>query len=304
MRVAVFGATGFVGSYILDELVAGGHHPAVLIRPGSEDKLRHAEQCSIVPGDISDTDAVARTLQGCDVAIYLIGILREDPSKGITFDALQYEGAKRAINLAVENSVKHFLLMSANGIDDGGTDYQRSKYAAEQHLQASDIRCTIFRPSVIFGDPRGLTEIGTQLCQQMIDPPIPAPAFFRGLSPSKGSFSMTPVHVADVAKAFVLALETDTCGLYPLGGTETLRWPEMIRRLAAARGRRKFLVPAPAFGVQLACALFDRFQWFPLTGDQFSMLLDGNVVEHSEYFDGNDMQVRGMTVEELSYLNN
>lgn len=302
MRVAVFGATGFVGSYIIDELVAAGHEPAVLLRDGSADKLRHADRCRIVAGSIGDAESVAEVMQGSEAAIYLIGILRERPDEGITFNAMQYEGARRAIDLAIQSGVDRFLLMSANGVESQSTSYLRSKYKAEQHLLASKLRGTVFRPSAIFGDPRGRMEIATQLSQQMIDPPLPAPAFFRGVNPARGSFSLTPVCVADVAQAFVGALATDMHGIFPLGGAESLRWPAFVRRLAEARGRRKIILPVPAFAVLAVCWLLDRFPWFPLTRDQLNMLLDGNVVESRAAFETLGINERAMTVQQLDYL--
>ena len=40
MRVTVFGGTGFVGNYLVDELLAQGHHPVLLVRPGSQDRKK------------------------------------------------------------------------------------------------------------------------------------------------------------------------------------------------------------------------------------------------------------------------
>ena len=42
MRVALFGGTGFVGAYLVDALFAAGHGPSLLVRPGSEKKVRYA----------------------------------------------------------------------------------------------------------------------------------------------------------------------------------------------------------------------------------------------------------------------
>jgi len=304
MRVALFGGTGFVGSYIIDALVDAGHEPVVLVRPGSESKVSQSDHCLIVPGDIDDAAAIAATLRGCDAAIYLIGILREEPDKGITFDALQYEGARRCIDAAREQSVPRFVLMSANGVREDGTAYQRSKYLAEQHLAQSGLKGTVFRPSVVFGDPRGRMEFCTQLHEQMIDPPIPAPAFFRGLLPWRGGFELSPVHVTDVAQAFVRSLDDErTVGqVYPLGGAETVSWPDVIERIAATVGRRKLVLPAPALAVHLACLAFDRFSWFPITRDQLAMLLEGNSVESRDAFAMLGINERGFNVAALSYL--
>ena len=54
MKVALFGATGFVGSYIVDELLNQGHKPIVLVRKDSEKKLPQSSKCKIVVGDIND----------------------------------------------------------------------------------------------------------------------------------------------------------------------------------------------------------------------------------------------------------
>ncbi|NJN48205.1 MAG: NAD(P)H-binding protein, partial [Candidatus Competibacteraceae bacterium] len=137
-------------------------------------------------------DAIRQTLTGCDAAIYSIGILREFKNRGITFDELQYQGAVRAIDAAVDLGVKRFILMSANGVKAEGTPYQISKYRAEQHLQNTDLDWTIFRPSVIFGDPRGKMEFCTQLQAQLINPPIPAPCSMPGYYPSMPAPSNWP----------------------------------------------------------------------------------------------------------------
>ena len=50
MKIAVFGGTGFVGSYIIDELLNNGHEPVVLVRKGSESKLSNSEKCEIISG--------------------------------------------------------------------------------------------------------------------------------------------------------------------------------------------------------------------------------------------------------------
>lgn len=304
MRVALFGGTGFVGSYLVDALIAAGHRPNLLVRAGSDDRVRRAPDCGLVHGDIGDPEAVAEVLQGCDAAIYNIGILREYPSRGITFHALQYEGAKSAIDAARKAGVQRFVLMSANGVDARATAYQESKFQAELHLKQSGLAGTVFRPSVVFGDPRGRMEFCTQLRDDMIRPPIPAPNFFAGWSPARGGFSMSPVHVEDVAQAFVRSLENEETigGCYPLCGPEALPWPEIIRSIAAACGRRKLVLPVPVGPVRLIASIFDRFEFFPVTRDQLTMLLQGNTGDSRAIFGLLGIAPRFFDAEGLGYL--
>ncbi len=279
MKVSVIGGTGFVGTWLVDRLVSAGHEVRLLTREGSEHRVTWGAGRTQVAGDVGDAASVRRCVQGSDAVIYLIGILREDPAAGVTFEALQHRGAERAIAAAREAGVGRFLLMSANGVDAAATTYQRTKLQAEKALKASGLDWTIFRPSVIFGDPRGRMEFCTRLKADLIDPPIPAPLFYEGLLPTNaGCFELSPVHVEDVANAFVTALDRpDSLGqTYALCGPDTLSWKSILQTIAEASGKRKLMLPAPAMFIAPIAGLLDRFSWFPVTRDQLRMLMAGN----------------------------
>ncbi|MFQ5995468.1 MAG: NAD(P)H-binding protein [Acidiferrobacterales bacterium] len=305
MKVALIGGTGFVGSYLVDELIAQDHQPVLLVRPGSELKVQQSDRCTLVPGDAKDSESIRRTLDGCDAAIYNVGLLREFKSKGITFDELHYQAARRTIDSASALAVRRFILMSANGVKPDGTDYQRTKYLAEQHLQATDLDFTVFRPSVIFGEPRGRMEFCTQLREEMIKLPLPAPLFFEGLLPvNAGTFMMSPIHVKDVARLFVKSLDVpETFGkTFVLCGPQTFTWKGIIRIIARASRRSKMMVPVPAFYVRIMTALFDRFEFFPITRDQLTMLLEGNTGDSRDIFAQLGVEPTPFSAETLTYL--
>ena len=200
MRVALIGGTGFVGGYLTDALVAAGHEPALLVRAGSESKVRHRDRVSMTTGELASPEALRDLINGCDAVIYNVGILREFPRKGITFEATQYEGVVRTVDAAIDSGVRRLLLMSANGVKCPGTAYQETKSRAEDYALASGLDVTVLRPSVIFGDPRGTMEFATQLNNDMVRPPLPAVGFFSGWDPQKGAVVMSPVHIKDVSR--------------------------------------------------------------------------------------------------------
>ncbi|MDH3750620.1 MAG: NAD(P)H-binding protein, partial [Gammaproteobacteria bacterium] len=238
MQVALFGGTGFVGSYLVDALIAAGHTPSLLVRDSSASKLRDAEKCRLAYGDISSEPAIESTLTDCNALIYNIGILREYRKQGITFEELQYRGVERVIDAAKRCNVSRVLLMSSNGVKQPGTAYQETKFRAEELVNKSGLQFTVFRPSVIFGNSHGLQEISSQLYNDLVKPPIPAVGFHTGWNPTGNGVVMSPVHVTDVADAFVAALTNDESigKTYLLGGPEVLTWTEMIHRIAPATG--------------------------------------------------------------------
>lgn len=304
MKIAVFGGSGFVGSHIVDALVAAGHRPSLLVRSGSEQKVMQPEHCDIVPGDLDSPDAIDATLRDCDAALYLVGILREFPRRGITFEQTQYEGVISVIGAAERLGVRRLLLMSANGVAEQRTKYQQTKYRAEQAALRSGLDVTVLRPSVIFGNPRGRMEFATQLFRDVVDTPFPAIGFRRGFLPGAGGVEMSPVHIDDVADAFVGALhDSETIGrVLVLGGPECLTWTEMVRRVAAAVGRHKLILPMPIAVMRIPAALLDWLPMFPVTRDQLTMLEQGNVADPKDLCELIGRTPRPFDTASLSYL--
>ena len=304
MNVAIFGGTGYVGGYLVDALLRAGHGVSVLVRRGSEGKLRNATECRLVAGDLTDKGAIRATVEGCAAVIYNVGLLREFPSQGITFEEAHVAGVRRVAEAAANAGIRRFILMSANGVRSGGTPYQDTKFRAERLVKEAGFEVTIFRPSVIFGDPRGTMEIATQLYADLVRPPVPAAGFHTGWSPARGPVMMSPVHVEDVADAFVKALDDkSTHGkTIALGGPDALSWTEMLRRVAAAAGRRKLVLPMPIGLMKLGAALLDWLPFFPVTRDQLTMLEEGNTAPPGDLEGLIGRPARAFSAANLAYL--
>src|SRR3954469_16004687 len=81
MRVAVTGGTGYVGAYTVQALLGAGHAPRLLVR--SREKLAatvgalgaDVDSLDVVSGDMTDPDAVARLVDGCDAAIHSAAVV-------------------------------------------------------------------------------------------------------------------------------------------------------------------------------------------------------------------------------------
>lgn len=304
MQVALFGGSGFVGNHLVEALIAASHEPSLLVREGSASKLRNTEMCRITHGDISSENAIGNTLTGCDAVIYNIGILKEFPGRGITFEELQFRGVERVVDAAKRCNVSRVLLMSANGVKQRGTAYQETKYRAEELVRNSGLQCTIFRPSVIFGDSHGLQEISSQLYNDLVKPPIPAVAFHTGWNPKGSGVVMSPVHIKDVTDGFIAALANDeTIGkTYAMGGPEVLTWEDMVRRIAGAVGRGKWILPMPIGVMKFGATLFDWLPFFPATRDQLTMLAEGNAADPADMESLIGRSATAFVAENLSYL--
>jgi len=334
MKVFVTGATGFIGSYILKELLANEHEVTVLVRPGNEKRLTvPLDRVTVVYGDITQPDSLRGKMDGCDAVIHLVGIIREVPERGITFERIHLEGAKHVIDEAKRAGVRRFILMSANGVkprDEACSAYQWTKYEAEEYLKESGLEYVIFRPSVVFGKPEpGQPEFVSQLARDLFGLPgiVPLPLFREGL-PSLASvvkglfpfarkwqrdlalngspFEMQPVAVENVAEAFVKALSEPAAKnqTYALGGPERFRWGELLDIISYGLGRRtpRWKVPVPAFFLRILLNIGFLRSRLPITRDQLDMLLEGNVCNELPFLRDFHIKPIRFTPENIAYI--
>ena len=109
----------------------------------------------VVRGSLFDPKALDDGLAGCEAVIHLVGIIKEQPGRGMTFHRVHVEGTRAVVEAAKRNGVRRFVHMSALGSrPDADSDYHRTKYEAEQAVRGGGLEWTILRPSLIHG-PRG-----------------------------------------------------------------------------------------------------------------------------------------------------
>ena len=318
MKVAVIGGTGYAGSYITDELIANDIIPRLLVRDGSESKVLQPDKCEIVIGDVENDEAIQNTLCDCKAVIYLIALIREFPSQGLTNERFQFHGSERVANFAQKMGVKRFLLMSALGAnpDPTGSKYMQAKHLSEQAIKNTDLDWTIIRPSSLFGDPRGggRPEFCMMLDQLMLNLvpypkfiPFPAPSFFTGLNPlDAGNYALSMIHAKDVASVFFKSLNDDSTisQILELGGEKSITWNEIVTSIAKVTGQKVIMVPAPFFVISTIAAILDRFKWFPAGKDQLNDLIKGSKCDASEIFQKYEIEPIPFNVENLNYLAN
>ncbi len=316
MKVALIGGSGYVGSYIIDELIKNGHVVKLLIRNGSEQKVMQPEKCEIINGDIGDDDALSKTLESCEAVIYLIALIREFPKKNLTNERLQFKGSERVAVIAAQKGVKRFLLMSALGAspDPSGSKYMQAKHLSEQAIKNTKLDWTIIRPSSLFGNPRGggRPEFCMMLDKLMLSLlpfpkflPFPAPSFFLGMNPFDcGNYALSMIHVKDIAKIFIKILEDEESihQTIEIGGNREVSWNEIVQSIAKVTGRRVIMVPAPFFIVSFIAGIFDRFEWFPAGKDQLNDLVKGSTCDSLKIFEKYGINPTPFNIENLNYL--
>lgn len=270
MKIAITGATGFVGGAILRRLLRRGHDVRVLIRdPKKAGRLRGLGTVECIAGDLDNDDALHALVAGTDAVVHLVGIIVEKGPQ--TFRRVHVEGTERLIAAARAVGVPRIIHMSALGArpDAGATSYHRTKAAGEDAVRGAGLAHVILRPALIAGT--GNVPLAMMVKVIRFAPAVPVVG--------DGRYLLQPVWIEDVAEAFAVAVErADIAGTFEIAGPEQLSWDRMLDALEAALSVRRMRLHVPLPMVRLG-ALAGQIapDLAPITTEQLQMLLEGNV---------------------------
>ncbi len=269
MKIFISGGTGFVGGHLIRELLRRGHGVRLLVhrRAPSQEGVEQVE------GDVTRPESFRDALGGCQAAINLVGIIREFPSRGVTFERLHVQATAAMLAATAQAGIRRYLHMSALGTRrDARAEYHRSKFRAEELVRASGLEWTILRPSLIYGPGDSFI---TMLASQMRSAPI-MPVI------GNGHYRLQPIHADDVARCFALSLERNETigGCYDLCGKERLSYLELLDAIAEAMGKPAPLKPhVPLRLMKLIIPVMQQLPQFPITSDQLQMLLEESICD-------------------------
>lgn len=256
--ICVLGGSGFVGRQVCAALAARGLRLRVPTRSREQAKyLTMLPTCETLAADVHDPATLQGLVSGCDAVVNLVGVLHSGRGHK-SFESAHTGLAQNLVTACRAAGVRRVLHMSAlNAAVDAPSAYLRSKGAAEQIMRASGLDVTIFRPSVIFGREDQFLNLFARLLKT-------APALIVPMGDAK----FQPVHVADVAHAFVEAYaRRDAIGqTYDLAGPRVWTMRELGEFVARTTGSCK-----PVFGADATLTQIMAFVMECLPGKLMSV---------------------------------
>jgi len=199
-RVALTGATGFIGSAVLTRLVACGWQVRALYRPRPDRKPAAQPGVEWIQGDLSDERSLAALVTGTAAVVHCAGTVRGAAAAG--FERVNADGTRRLVQAAASASqASRFLLMSSLAARSPDLSaYAASKRNAERALEAAsrNVRWTVLRPPAVYGPgDRELEPLFRWIARGIA--PLPAGG--------AGRFSL--IYVDDLASAVSRWLDVD-----------------------------------------------------------------------------------------------
>ncbi|MDC0674627.1 NAD(P)H-binding protein [Nannocystis radixulma] len=269
MRVAVAGASGFIGQATVAALLQAGHEVVGL----SRGRRGRAERAGLTWREVDvgrGGPELAAAIAGCTAVVNLVGIKRPEREQSfaaahvVTVEAIaaamQAAGVRRLVHVSVAGP-------RAEPRDPG--PYMASKRAGERTVMSSGTDWTLLRPGPVAGP-------GDDFVRNLAATIRHAGVF---PAPDGGRAPLMPVLVEDVALAVVAALERPAAigRSYDVVGPEILTLREVVQRVADAIGLPLTLVPCPAPLLAVAVTALEKLPDPLLTRAQLGLLSHGLV---------------------------
>lgn len=245
MKVLVTGATGFIGSHLVDALLARGDEVRILVRRSSNIEKFKRKNIEIVFGDIRDVASLKKATEDIDVVYHLAALLGGPNVTSEELREVNVRGTKIILEASAANNAKRFLYLSAGAVMGNSkqmadetvecnpfTPYAQSKYDAEQlvlkYMNDYNLPVTIVRSTMVYGPG----EIHSKLKMvQMIEKGL-----FRIIGDGKNRVSW--VYADNIVQGIILAsIKERTIGeIYIISDERPYTMNELVEAIAKELG--------------------------------------------------------------------
>jgi nucleoside-diphosphate-sugar epimerase len=211
MRILVVGSTGVLGRHVIPRLIERGHTVVALARrPEQAHQLRQVGAEPVL-GDIFDLQSLNAAARGCDAALHIAtAIPRSNNQDWSLNDRVRREGTRDLLAAAVDSGVRRYVQQSIIFLygESGQTIVDESapsrpspviQSAAdmEEMVRASNLDWCILRGGAFYGPGTGREDDWRDAARQG-----------RLTLPGDGSDLLSLIHVVDMARAVVAAVES------------------------------------------------------------------------------------------------
>jgi dihydroflavonol-4-reductase len=270
MKAFITGATGFVGSHLVDRLLEKGYDVFCLVRKTSNLQWLKDKNIHLVEGDLFSNDVLAATIKDMDYIFHVAGVVKSKDKAG--FEKGNFLATKNLLELTLKNNpnIKKFIHISSGAVcgpnpDDKPMDEKyepkpkttygiTKKMAEDEVIKFKDkLPVVIIRPPAVFG-PRD-TEIF-----------IYFKTFAGGLNSVIGFKEkyLSLIYVDDLVNGIILAAEKNTASgsIYFICSDKEYNWNEIGNTTSKLLGKKAIKLRIPHWLVYTVGAIAQSFSIF------------------------------------------
>ncbi|KAF2197661.1 NADH-ubiquinone oxidoreductase-like protein 40 kDa subunit [Delitschia confertaspora ATCC 74209] len=291
----VFGATGFLGRYIVNRLARNGVTVVVPFR--EEMGKRHLKvtgdlgRVIFMEFDLRNTQSIDESVRHSDIVFNLIG--KDYPTKNFDLEDVHVEGAERIAEAVAKYDVDRFVHVSSHSADKNSTsEFYRTKALGEEVVKSIYPETTIVRPAPMFGHEDRLLNViaGNK----------------NWITSNWLQQRSRPVHAIDVGAALEQIFQDDTTAgeTYELYGPTEYSMAEIAHLVDKEIWKHRKRINIPKSIMKPAAKYMNKLLWWPVGSEDeverefIDQVIDPNAKTFKD-LDIEPVDLRTMTYEYL-----
>ncbi|ABR46439.1 3-beta hydroxysteroid dehydrogenase/isomerase [Alkaliphilus metalliredigens QYMF] len=261
--ILLTGATGFLGGFVLEEMVKRGHKVTCFVRETSNLEKIKELNVPYIFGKLDDYESICNALK--------------DKETLINIASLGFGHAPHIVNACQEMNINRAIFISTTGIFTKlNPDSKGIRLEAERLIKESNLDYTIIRPTMIYGTPkdRNMWRLVQYLKKFSVLPIL-----------GNGTYLQQPVYVKDLAWAVVSAYETDKSikKAYNISGLKALTYNEVVDVMGRVLGKKILKIHVPMKLSYSLLKIYENISSKPkLKAEQVLRLNENKAFSHDE----------------------
>jgi dihydroflavonol-4-reductase len=272
-RILVTGATGFIGSRIVQKLVGTNDQVFVLVRKTSDLSAISSllERVQLVYGDVTDLASVESAMQGIDHVYHSAGLTYMGDSKKDALYRINVLGTRNIMKSALNAGVKRVLHVSSitavgiargkkNPVDENvqwNFDSIKLEYARTKHLGELEVKeavnkgldCVTVNPAFVFG----AGDLNFNAGRLILD-------VYKRRLPFYPLGGVCVIDVDIVAETIITAMEKGRTGERYIIGGENVSYKQLVDTISRVTGAPKVMLPLPFWLGKIFKSILDRYK--------------------------------------------
>jgi nucleoside-diphosphate-sugar epimerase len=278
----ITGANGLIGRYLQPALALSEYERVYCFtraplpyRPEDVGEQR----CVEIRGDLTDPDTYTDVLTECDTVVHMAAATGKQPPS--RYHEVNVIGTRELISRCEQANVTNFLHVStiaAKSIYDRRYRYAESKRLAEELVQASNLRYTIIRPTIVLAKESPIWLALSRLAR------LPRPVVF-----GSGSARIQPIYILDLVECINDILKTSLFNreIYDLGGPDVLSFREFVEAVHQLYSKKfNNVLTIPITPLISSVSLLENMigSRLPITAGQLIAFMSDGTIEENVIF--------------------
>lgn len=242
MKILLVGASGYIGSHLLPQLLKKGHEVFALVRDPSHFSFCEptATNLHIIEADLLKPSSLSAVPDDIEAAYYLAHSMRDSRK----FQPLEIEAAQNFIRRMENTGIRQIIYLGGLANEANLSSHLESRKTVGKILQKSKIPTTILMAGIIIGEESASFIIIRDLVEKL--PIMIAPKWIDNLT--------QPIAVQDVLSYLILVLDNPKClnQSFEIGGPDVLSYRELMLRFAKSKNLKRFIFSVPVLTPRLS----------------------------------------------------